>query len=146
MKQNMYSFVLGGFAFWAPFVLLAATGKFGSILPDNISSLAGIFIFGLISWYAARKLPKWGWVLAGVYVFGPTAMFTAAVLAHNLSKSSLDHWWVFVAICLLPPMTLWLSFVDGMIFSVMFVTLTLPLLSLARRTGQLRDSSSSGTY
>lgn len=108
-----------------------------SIFAEKIGSLAGILIFGLTSWFAFRSAPKWGWALAGVYVFGPTAMFTAAILAHNFSKSSPDHWSWFIAICLLPPMTLWLAFVDGMIFSVLFVTLALPLLSLLGKRGHV---------
>jgi hypothetical protein len=133
MKQNLYLLALGGLAFWMPFVLLSAVYKSSvSIIALNLASVAGLGLFSLIS-RNIRK--KWGWVLAGVYVLGPTAMLASAAVARiTPSTTSPRHWVWLVTFCLLPPMTLWLALLNGVIFSVLLVTLVLPLLSLLRRT------------
>src|ERR1700685_3673418 len=32
--------------------------------------LAGVTLLAVSSWMATNRLPKWGWVLAGIYVLG----------------------------------------------------------------------------
>jgi len=139
MKQNLYSLALGGLAFWMPFVLFSAMYKWSvSMLALNFASVAGLALFSLISWIIRKRMPKWGWALAGVYVLGPTAMLASAAFTRiPSSTSSSGHWVWFVTFCLLPPMTLWLALLNGMIFSVLFVTLALPFLSLLPRTEQM---------
>lgn len=45
-----------------------------------------------------------------------------------------------VLFCLFPPMTLWMAVLNGMIFSVLIATVTLPLLAVyPRRTGRLHQ-------
>ena len=138
MKQNLCSIVLGGVAFWAPVVLLSATYKWTvSTLALNLASVASLALVGLISRIIQKRMPKWGWFLAGIYILGPTAMFAASAFTHiQHSTGSPGDWIWLVIFCLLPPMTLWLALLNGVFFSVLLVTLILPLLSLLRWTGQ----------
>lgn len=139
MKQNLYWLVLGGLAFWMPFVLLSATHKWTeNTLALNLASVAVLALVSLISWVVRKKIPKWGWALAGVYILGPTATFAAWALSPFSSSASLPADWIWrIAFCLLPPMTLWLALLSGMIFSVLFATLALPLLLLLPRRDQV---------
>lgn len=132
MKQKLYSIALGGLAFWMPFVLLSATYRWTeNILVLNFASVAGLALVSLTSWVVRKKMPKWGWALAGVYILGPAATFAAWALSPFSSSASLPGDWIWlVTLSLLPPMTLWLATLSGMIFSVLLVTVALPLLSL----------------
>jgi len=143
VKQNLYWLALGGLGFWVPVVLLSATYRWTeSILALNLASVMGLALACLISWVIQKKMPKWGWALAGVYILGPSAIFAAWAVSPFSSSAGLPGDWIwFVTLCLLPPVTLWLALLDGVIFSVLFVTLVLPLLSLLRRTGQISYGS-----
>ncbi|HXT74201.1 MAG TPA: hypothetical protein VN785_10150 [Candidatus Angelobacter sp.] len=66
---------------------------------------------------------------------------SAAFTRISPSAGAPGHWIWFVTLCLLPPMTLWLALLNGVILSVLFVTLALPLLSLLRRTEQISYGS-----
>jgi hypothetical protein len=134
MKQKLYWIAVGGLAFWLPAVLLSAMYRWNvSALALNVVSLAGTALLGLITWVTVRKLPRWGWVLAGVYIFGPTAILVASAFARMAPTTSLPGDWIWrVMFCLLPPMTLWLASLNGMIFSVLLVTMALPLLAFSR--------------
>jgi len=135
MKENLRLLVLGGLAFWTPVVLVSAIGKFdANIIAQNLVSSAGILIFCLISWTATKRRPKWVWALAGVYTLGPAAMIVAASFTHfSPIRHPPGYWLWFMAVCLFPPMTLWLALGSGLIFSVLFVTFVFPLLSLLPR-------------
>lgn len=143
MKQDLYSIVLGGLGFWVPFALLFAIYRSSvSVLALNLLPVAGLALLSLISWIIRKKMARWGWLLAGVYVFGPVAMLSSAAFTRiSPSAGAPGHWIWFVTLCLLPPMTLWLALLNGVILSVLFVTLALPLLSLLRRTEQISYGS-----
>ena len=143
MKQDLYSIVLGGLGFWVPFALFFAIYRSSvSVLALNLLPVAGLALLSLISWIIRKKMARWGWLLAGVYVFGPVAMLSSAAFTRiSPSAGAPGHWIWFVTLCLLPPMTLWLALLNGVILSVLFVTLALPLLSLLRRTEQISYGS-----
>lgn len=132
MKRNLGTLFLGGLAFWAPYVLLSATTRWTeNLVALNLTAVLGLCLFGIASWITQGKLPQWGLMLAGVYTLGPVAILSAWALSPFSSSFSSPGDWIWrIVFCLLPPMTLWLALLSGMIFSVLFVTLALPLLSL----------------
>jgi hypothetical protein len=135
MRQDLYSIALGGLAFWAPAVLLSAIYKWDvSTLALNLASVASLALVSLISWIIRKRMPKWGWVLAGVYILGPTAILAASAFSRFPSSSPglPGDPLRLIVLCLIPPVTLWFATLNGMIFSVLFVTLILPALSLLR--------------
>jgi hypothetical protein len=134
LGQKLFWVVVGGFAFWLPTVVLSAIYRWNvSTITLNLASLVGIALVALIAWVAAKRVPRWGWVLAGVYILGPTAMFVAAAFARIPPTTNLPGDWIWrVMFCLFPPMTLWMATLDGMIFSVLLVTIALPLFALSR--------------
>lgn len=139
MRQAVYAIALGGLAFWIPVVFLAAIYKIAvSILVLNVTSVISLAVVCLISWSVQKKMPKWGWVLAGVYILGPSAILAASAFTRIPPSTGRPGDWVWLLIiCLLPPMTLWLALLSGTIFSVVFVTLTLSLLLLLPRRDQV---------
>ena len=139
MKQKLYWLVLGGLGFWVPFALLFAIYRSSaSVLALNLLPVAGLALLSLITWIIRKKMPRWGWLLAGVYVFGPVAMLSSAAFTRiSPSAGAPGHWIWLVTLCLLPPMTLWLALLNGVILSVLFVTVTLPLLLLLPRRDRL---------
>jgi len=134
VTQKLFWIVVGGLAFWLPTVVLSAIYRWNiSTIALNLASLMGIALVALIAWVAAKRVPRWGWVLAGVYILGPTAMFVAAAFVRIPPTTSLPGDWIWrVMFCLFPPMTLWLAALDGMIVSVILVTIALPLFALSR--------------
>ena len=134
MRQKLFWIVVGGLAFWLPTVVLSAIYRWSvSTVALNLASLTGTAVVGLITWVTVKRMPRWGWVLAGVYILGPTAMLVASAFARILPTTNLPGDWIWrVMFCLLPPMTLWMATLNGMIFSVLLVTIALPLLALLR--------------
>ena len=70
-------------------------------------------------------------------------MLAPSVFLHAPSSPKVpgENAWMFL-FCLFPPMTLWMALLNGMIFSVLIVTLTLPFLAAYLRDWGLRPSSS----
>src|ERR1039458_7008102 len=134
MRQKLFWIVMGGLAFWLPTVVLSAIYRWSvSTVALNLASLTGTAVVGLMTWVTVKRMPRWGWVLAGVYILGPTAMLVASAFARILPTTNLPGDWIWrVMFCLLPPMTLWMATLNGMIFSVLLVTIALPLLALLR--------------
>jgi hypothetical protein len=135
VRRHLGSIVLGGLAFWVPVVMLSGIHRreVGALML-NVSSVVSLALVSLVLWGVEKRVPEWGWLLTGIYALGPTAMFAASSFSRNPTSVALAGDWIWlVAFCLLPPMTLWLAMLDGMIFSVIVVTLVLTLLSLLRR-------------
>ena len=134
MRQKLFWVAVGGLAFWLPAVMLSAIYRWNvSTIALNLASLTGTALVGLITWGTAQRMPRWGWVLAGVYILGPTAILLASSFARIPPTTNLPGDWIWrVIFCLLPPMTLWMATLNGMIFSVLLVTIALPLLALWR--------------
>lgn len=134
MRQKFFWIVVGGLAFWLPTVVLSAIYQWNvSTVALNLASLMGTALVGLITWVTAKRMPRWGWVLAGVYILGPAAMLVASAFAHIPSTTNLPGDWIWrVMFCFLPPMTLWMATLNGMIFSVLLVTIVLPLFAFSR--------------
>jgi hypothetical protein len=134
MKGRLYWIAVGGLAFWVPALMLSAIYRRNvSILALNICSLAGIVLLGLISRITSGRMPDWGWVLAGIYVLGPAAIMASS--SFDRLSPLIHHagdWIWFVVLCLFPPMTLWLATLNGMILSVLLVTVVLPLAAISR--------------
>jgi hypothetical protein len=128
--------VTGGLAYWLPVILVSAAYRENlSAVTINVASVAGLLILGLTIRARGKPAPQWGWVLAGIYILGPSAMLLAASVGGGPSAPSLPGDWLWlVVVCVLPPMTLWLATLDGMIFSVLLVSVALPILGgVARR-------------
>ena len=134
MRHKLFWIAVGGLAFWLPAVVLSAMYRWNvSTVALNLASLTGIALVGLITWGTARRMPRWGWVLAGVYILGPSAMLVASAFARIPPAPNLPGDWIWrIMFSLLPPMTLWMATLNGMIFSVLLVTIALPLLALSR--------------
>jgi hypothetical protein len=83
------------------------------------------------TWCGTHRAPRWGWVLAGIYILGPVSMFARTALLHVPSSPNAQggSMWI-ILFCLFPPMTLWIALLNGIIFAVLAVTVILPLLAV----------------
>jgi len=140
VRNKLYWIVLGGFAFWLPAILVSAVCAIfheESILWLNVAPLLGLIALGLVVWIRDRKPPKWGWVLAGVYILGPAAILAAALLSGGHPPDSPVAYLIFILLCLFPPMTLYLSLMNVTFFSVLAATVAALFLILVAqiRTG-----------
>lgn len=133
MQNRLYWIAVGGFAFWLPVILLSAIDPWNvTVLALNSASLTGLVVTSLATRIIHRSTPRWGWILAGVYIFGPTAIFIAASFSLTPHSRSFREWIWLILFCLFPPMTLWLATLDGMIFSVLVVTVSLLILACSQ--------------
>jgi hypothetical protein len=123
---------VGGLSFWLPFIVVGATQPDNAnVVLLNIVPLAGLILLGAISRIYTKAFPKWGWVLAGIYILGPTAMLAPSAFFYGPSSPSMpgDNLWLLL-FCLFPPTTLYVALLNGMIFSVLIATYTLGLIAL----------------
>lgn len=133
IRDKMYWIGLGGLAFWVPVIILSAIfHENTSWVWVNVGSVSGLIVLGLVS--RMRKSPpsRWIWILAGVYILGPASMMIASAFAGGIPPS-FDRPGALISaivVCLLPPFTLWLSFDNGMILSVLAATIVLGLLAV----------------
>jgi hypothetical protein len=136
MRRRLYWIAVGGLAFWLPALTLSAMYRTNVSVPAlNSVSLAGITLLGVVSWTTRRRMPDWWWVLAGIYILGPAAIFASS--SFDRVSPSIYHvgdWIWFVVFCIFPPMTLWLATLNGMIFSVAVATVVLPVVAISRRS------------
>jgi hypothetical protein len=131
MKNRLYWSAVGGLSFWLPaMVVAAAFHEDLNLWALNVIPLAGLTLLGAASWIATNHPPKWGWVLAGIYILGPVSMVAPSVFLHVPSSPNVpgENIWMFL-FCVFPPMTLWMAVLNGMIFSVLIATVTLPFLA-----------------
>jgi hypothetical protein len=127
--------VSGGLAFWLPVVFMSAVAKVHvSEIALNLGPLVGLIALAATARVLSRRSPPWGWVLLGLYVLGPAAMLTATAVGGGPSSQSLPGEWLWlVVVCLLPPMTLWLATLNGLIGSVLVASAVLLLLARVQR-------------
>ena len=144
MKSRLFWIAVGGLSFWLPAIILnAALDQKSNLWTLNVVPLAGVTLLGVASWIGTKHLPKWGWVLAGIYILGPVSMMAPSVFLHDPSSPNVpgENTWMFL-FCLFPPMTLWMALLNGMLFSVLIATVTLPFLAVyQKRQGVHADSS-----
>jgi hypothetical protein len=131
MKNKLFWIAAGGLSFWLPAIVdYTARGQNASWFVSNVLSLAGLALLGVATWMVTKKLPKWGWVLAGIYILGPVSMMAPAAFIHGSSSPANSGGnLILVLLCLFPPTTLWFSLMNGMMFSVLIATATLPFLA-----------------
>jgi hypothetical protein len=127
--------ILGGLAFWLPTILISAIYRWNlSILVLNSAAVAGLGFLGVATRIYTGSTPRWGSMLAGIYVLGPAAMLASSSFSRVPSTASATGDWLWrILFCLFPPMTLWMATLNGMIFSVLLVSIVLPLLVLFGR-------------
>jgi len=134
MENKLYWITIGGLSFWLPPII------FSTVLHENVNTflinvlpLLGVALLGAGSRIFSKQCPKWGWVLAGIYILGPLSMLAPSAFVHGSSSSSIpgERVWILL-FCLFPPMTLWMALLNGMIFSVLVVTIVLPVLARHR--------------
>jgi hypothetical protein len=133
--DRTYWIIMGGLTFWFPAIVLSAIFRENvSVLWLNVDSLMGLVVFGLMSWIRGRCALNWIWVLAGVHIFGPICILTASAFSGGIVPSwKAPGYLLFeVVVCLIPPMTLWMSLMSGMIVSVLIVTFVLYFLVVRR--------------
>lgn len=131
MKNGMYWIAVGGLSFWLPAIVAAiALHQNANLWTLNAVPLAGLALLGVATWIATKHMPEWGWVLAGIYILGPVSMLAPSVFLHAPSSANVpgENTWMFL-FCLFSPMTLWMAVLNGMIFSVLIATVTLPFLA-----------------
>ncbi len=141
MKNKLCWIIAGGLAFWLPAILVSAIfHEQAGLIMLNVAPFLGLIVLALVVWIRDKKSPSWGYVVAGVYILGPAALLTASQFSGAQPPDSLGSYAFLVLVCLLPPMTLWLSLFNGMIFSVLTATLApLPLLLVAQIRKELSD-------
>ena len=122
---------MGGLSFWLPAIVVnAALDQKSNLWTLNVVPLAGVTLLGAATWIGTKHLPKWGWVLAGIYILGPVSMLAPAAFARAQSAPADSGGnLIVVLLCLFPPTTLWFSLLNGMLFSVLIATVTLPCLA-----------------
>ena len=135
MKNKLFWIAVGGLSFWFPaIVYYVALDQNASWFVSNALSSAGLALLGVAIWMLTKQAPKWGWVLAGIYILGPVCMMTPSAFARSPSSPvGSGGNWILVLLCLFPPTTLWFSLLNGMIFSVLIATVTLPFLAVCQR-------------
>jgi len=128
----MYWIAMGGLAFWLPAIVqYVISGENTNWVWLNVGSLSGLVVLELISRIRRTPTSRWIWVLAGVYILGPVSILTASAFSGGVPPSfSTPGTLLFdIAVCLIPPLTLWLSIMNGMFFSVFIATVVLGLLA-----------------
>jgi len=139
MKNRLYWVAVGGFSFWLPAIAVDAIFRQNvNLWTLNLVPLAGVALLGVATWLATKHPPRWGWVLVGIYVLGPVSMLAPSVIFHVPSSPTIpgETTWM-VLFCLFPPMTLWMALLNGMLFSVIGVTVILPFLAVYRRNRRI---------
>lgn len=147
MKRKSYWIIVGGLVFWLPVVLISVvSGLNANWTVLNITPLVSLALLASLSWIKNKRLPEWGWVLAGIYILGPAAMLIASSFARVQPSASLpdDRLWS-IAFGFFPPMTLWMATMDGMILSVLTVTIVLLILARYRTTRHAYGSHNLGS-
>jgi hypothetical protein len=135
-RDRLYSIAIGGLIFWLPAIALAAISHQNvSVLWSNIASLVGLVGLLILDWIYFKWTIRLNWGLAGVYILGPISLLTIAVLTGAVPPwgEGRQRLLFDLVVCLLPPMTPWLSLLSGQIFSVLAVTIALPLLEIYGR-------------
>lgn len=143
MRVRLLWVVVGGLSFWLPAIVdYAVLNQNASWLLSNALSLAGLALLGAATWMATKQFPKWGWVLAGIYILGPVSMLAPSVLARTSSSPAHPGGsLILVLLCLFPPATLWFSLLNGMIFSVLIATVVLPFLTIYLKDRSARSGA-----
>jgi len=135
---------MGGLSFWLPTIVVnTALDQKSNLWTLNVVPLVGVALLGVAGWIGIKRLPKWGWVLAGIYILGPVSMLAPSIFLHVPSSPNIagENTWMFL-FCLFPPMTLWMAVLNGTIFSVLIATVVLSILA-AQLRGQSRLQNSS---
>jgi hypothetical protein len=143
MKNGLYWITAGGLSFWIPaMVVVAALHQDVSLWSLNVVPLAGVALLCVATWIGTKHMPRWGWVLAGIYILGPVSMLAPLAFVHAPpSPANSGGTLILILLCLFPPTTLWLSLLNGMIFSVLIATVTLPLLAAYLSGRDVRSGS-----
>jgi hypothetical protein len=146
-RGRLYCVVVGGLAFWLPaIVLYAVFHQRVSILWINILSVLGLAALVIFDRIYGGWAIRWNWALAGVYIFGPISILTEGLLSGATPPWEGGQRLLFdVLVCLLPPMTVWLSLLSGQIFSVLAVTIALPLIEIWRCRHRYRSAAARAT-
>lgn len=122
----------GGVSFWLPAAIVSLVlHQAAGLWTLNLAPLAGLALLGAVCWKGLRTEPRWAWALAGVYILGPTFMLLPSVVLHTVPQPDVATRGVWLAVfCIFPPMTIWIAVLNGMIFSVLAATVSLPLLAV----------------
>ena len=79
-RDLLYWIVWGGLCFWLPSVVSVALdphpNELGLLRTCIFLPLAGSASLCAASWIAAKHPPRWGWILAGIYILGPILLFS----------------------------------------------------------------------
>ena len=85
MRERLYWIALGGICFWLPSAVSVAlilgrnVGLWG-LRTLIILPLVGIASLCAASWIGTKNAPRWGLILAGIYILGPIAMLARSVI------------------------------------------------------------------
>lgn len=141
MKSRLFWIALGGLSFWLPGIVVnAALDQKSNLWTLNAVPLVGVTLLGAASWITTKHLPKWAWVLAGIYILGPVSMLAPLAGFHPPAGSG--GTWILILLSLFPPTTLWFSLLNGMLFSVLIASVALPFLAVYSRNRGLRPGAS----
>ena len=114
MRERLYWIALGGIYFWLPSVVSVVLDRHlhPVLRTFVILPLAGFAFLCAASWIASRREPKWGWILAGIYVLG-SILNLGSVVFHVPFQVSLnvsgEITWRMILLCLLPHVYLWMA-------------------------------------
>jgi hypothetical protein len=114
MRERLYWIALGGICFWLPSVVSVVLDRHlhPVLRTFVILPLAGFAFLCAASWIASRREPKWGWILAGIYVLG-SILNLGSVVFHVPFQVSLnvsgEITWRMIVLCLLPHVYLWMA-------------------------------------
>ncbi|HEY8056183.1 MAG TPA: hypothetical protein VIE13_09770 [Terriglobales bacterium] len=132
--QSLLWVLGGGLSFWIPALLAGYLN--GSTTLVNLAAVLGVALFGVIAKQFGTRRPRWGWILVGVYVLGPPVMLAPSAFAASTAPVEHHLMWALL-FCAFPPITLWMSLLNGTIFSLLATTAGLAVLATRPRAGHV---------
>ncbi len=132
MSSKIYWLIIGAATFWVPAIYASHFLPQLNVVMLNAIPLACMILLGIICRLLNRS-PRWALVLAGIYVLGPVLQLAPSMFTHASPLPSAIHekMWL-LALCLFPPVTLWLALLNGLLYSLLIGTAALTAMAFGQ--------------
>jgi hypothetical protein len=120
---------LGGICFWTPTMAfeIVTRRELNLVIGTLVPPASGLFTYVLVARLNRRFFGNWTSIqmLAGIFVFGPVMMSTAAIPRGGVGLSNPSF---VIKAALIPFVTLDMSGYDGTLFGVLLATVTMVVI------------------